>query len=128
MTHISSVHLCNVEPGGVKTNYASSSFKMMEQRHPAYSDPSFPTNVLFTYMTDPTSRESWADPHAVAAAMYKLVSRGQKIPIRLPLGSDSWEMIMSDIDSTKKQLLELKDLSSSTDSGSTADTLKNLSE
>jgi hypothetical protein len=28
---IMAVHLCNVEPGGVKTNYASTSFKMMER-------------------------------------------------------------------------------------------------
>ena len=126
MAEFLSVHLCNIEPGGVKTNYASSSFKMMEQRHPAYSDPSFPTNVLFSFMTDPKSRESWAEPQSVAAAMYTLVRRGQKIPIRLPLGSDSWEVIMADIDTTKKELLGLKDLSASVDAQSSADALKSL--
>jgi hypothetical protein len=101
---------------------------MMEHRHPAYNDPSFPTNVLFAYMTDPKTREGWAEPLSVAAAMYKLVGQGRKIPLRLPLGSDSWQMIMADIDSTKNELLELKDLSSSIDTGGSADTLKNLSK
>lgn len=127
-TYIVTVHLCAIEPGGVRTNYAASSFKMMEKRHPAYSDPSFPTNVLFSYMTDPKSRESWAQPRSVAAAMYKLVSRGQKIPIRLPLGSDSWQMIMADIDSTKDELLTLKDLSSSVGNEASADSLRDLNE
>lgn len=120
------VHLCNVEPGGVKTNYASTSFKMMERRHPAYSDPSSPTNILFAHMTDPKARETWADPEAVAAAMYKLVSRGQKIPIRLPLGSDSWEMIMADIERTKVELEGLKELSVRVGSEAGAESLKSL--
>lgn len=98
----------------------------MESRHPAYADPSCPTNVLLAYMTDPKSRETWAEPHSIAAAMYKLVSRGEKIPIRLPLGSDSWEMIMADVDATKKELESLKELSSSVGSEATVDSLKGL--
>lgn len=111
----------------MKTNYASTSFKMTERRHPAYKDPAFPTNVLFAHMTDPKAREGWANPESVAAAMYELVSRGQRIPIRLPLGSDSWEMIMADIDKTKKELQELKELSGSVGSERSADAVKNLS-
>jgi hypothetical protein len=60
--------------------------------------------------------------------MYKLVSRGQKIPIRLPLGSDSWNMIMADIENTKVELEELKDLSVSVSSGASVESLKNLKE
>ena len=126
MLTIMTVHLCNVEPGGVKTNYASSSLKMMEHRHPAYSDPSFPTNVLFAHMTDPSARESWAEPEGLAAAMYKLVSRGQKLPIRLPLGSDSWSMIMADIEATKAELEGLKELSVSVGFDASAESLKRI--
>ena len=107
------VHLCNVEPGGVKTKYATSSLKMMEERHPAYGDPSYPTNALLSYMTDPKSRETWAEPGAVAAAMYKIVSRGERIPIRVPLGVDAWSMIMADIRNVGKELEEMKKLSES---------------
>ncbi|OBT62582.1 hypothetical protein VE03_07371 [Pseudogymnoascus sp. 23342-1-I1] len=106
------VHLSNIEPGGVKTNYATSSLKKMaEGRHPAYSDPTYPTNALLGYMGKEENRSSWAEPDAIAAAMYRLVSRGQRIPIRVPLGADAYGMITMDIDSIKKDLDELKEIS-----------------
>ena len=85
----------------------------MEKRHPAYSNPRYPTNALFSYMTDPKSRETWAEPEAIAAAMYQIVSRGERIPIRVPLGSDAWSMIMADIEGVKKELEDMKELSTS---------------
>lgn len=110
---LDAVHLCNIEPGGVKTNYAGSSLKMMEKRHPAYSDPSYPTNALLAFMLDPKSSETWAEPSAIAEAMYRIVSRGEPIPIRVPLGSDAWSMIVADVEKTKKDLEGLKSLSMS---------------
>jgi len=43
--------------------------------------------------------------------MYSLVSAGKRIPIRLPLGADSFGMISMDIESVKKDLEEFKGLS-----------------
>ncbi|CAJ2509045.1 Uu.00g140710.m01.CDS01 [Anthostomella pinea] len=105
------IHLCNIEPGGVKTNYATSSLKRMAKSHPAYDQPHYPANALTAYMMDPKNCEMWAEPTAIAAAIHKLVSRGQKIPIRVPLGADAWGMINMDIDNIKKELEELKDIS-----------------
>ena len=83
----------------------------MAERHPAYADPSYPTNVMLSYMFSEKLRETWAEPSAIAAAIYVVVSRGQRIPIRVPLGSDSWGMIAKDLEDTKKDLDELKDIS-----------------
>ncbi|KFY26652.1 hypothetical protein V493_03959 [Pseudogymnoascus sp. VKM F-4281 (FW-2241)] len=106
------VHLCNIEPGGVKTNYATSSLKTMAKgRHPAYADPAYPTNALLEYMGKEENRSSWAEPDAIAAAMYRLISRGQRIPIRVPLGADAYGMITMDIESIKNDLEEFKDIS-----------------
>ncbi|KFY51030.1 hypothetical protein V496_08991 [Pseudogymnoascus sp. VKM F-4515 (FW-2607)] len=106
------IHLCNIEPGGVKTNYATSSLKTMANgRHPAYADPTHPTNVLLGYMGKEENRSSWAEPDAIAAAMYRLVSRGQRIPIRVPLGADAYGMITMDIESIRKDLDEFKEIS-----------------
>lgn len=58
--HIYLVHLTNIEPGGVKTNYATSSLKPTAKRHPAYSDPSAPTNQLLGYMQSEQGRSMWA--------------------------------------------------------------------
>ncbi|PWY90099.1 NAD(P)-binding protein [Aspergillus heteromorphus CBS 117.55] len=107
------IHLCNIEPGGVKTNYATSSAKMMANgRHPAYAaDPSYPTNMLLGYKSRPESRSSWAEPEAVAGALYRLVSRGERIPIRVPLGADSYGMISMEVEKIRRELEELKEIS-----------------
>ncbi|RMJ24445.1 3-oxoacyl- acyl-carrier-protein reductase [Aspergillus sp. HF37] len=106
------IHLCNIEPGGVKTNYATSSLKTIANgRHPAYAAPNFPTNALLGYMGKEENRSSWAEPNAIAAAMYCLISRGQRIPIRAPLGADAHGMMTMDLENIRKDLDELKEIS-----------------
>lgn len=105
------VHLCLIEPGGIKTNYATSSLKHMAERHPSYADSSYPTNIILSYMLQEENRSAWAEPSELAEAIYLVISRGQRIPIRVPLGSDAWGMIMKDLADTKKDLDELKDIS-----------------
>lgn len=110
--HLFLVHLSNIEPGGVKTNYATTSLKMMARgRHPAYSDPMAGTNAMLSYIGQEESRSAWAEPDAIAVAMYRLVSRGQRIPIRVPLGADSFGMISADLQEIQKDLDEVKDIS-----------------
>lgn len=114
------VHLYNIEPGGVKTSYATSSLKTMpKDRQPAYAGPTFPTNTLLEYMGKEENRSSWTEPSAIAAAMYCLVSRGQRIPIRVLLGPDAHGMMMMmtimmmmmDFENTRKDLEGLKEIS-----------------
>ncbi|KAL8668514.1 MAG: hypothetical protein Q9168_006861 [Polycauliona sp. 1 TL-2023] len=105
------IHLTNIEPGGVKTNYATSSLKPMAKRHSAYSHPSAPTNQLLSYMQSEQGRSMWAEPSALAAAIYQVVGRGSRIPIRVPLGADAWGMINADLEEIKKDLEELKEVS-----------------
>ena len=105
------VHLINIEPGGVKTNYATSSLKPMAKRHSAYSDPSAPINQLLGYMQSEQGRGMWAEPSALAVAIYHVVSRGLRISIRIPLGSDAWGLISKDLEDIRKDLEELKDVS-----------------
>ncbi|KAI1343500.1 NAD(P)-binding protein [Xylariaceae sp. FL0016] len=105
------IHLCNIEPGGVKTNYVTSSLKKMVSRHPAYADPSYPANLLRSYLEREENRAAFADAGDVAAAMYRVVSRGQRIPIRVALGPDSFGMISREIDNVKRDLDEMKEIS-----------------
>ncbi|OOF95486.1 hypothetical protein ASPCADRAFT_36112, partial [Aspergillus carbonarius ITEM 5010] len=106
------VHLCNIEPGGVKTNYATTSLKTMAKgRHPAYADPTYPTSVLLEYKSKEENRRLWAEPDAIAKAIYRLVSRGERIPIRVPLGADARGMILMELEGVKRDLEELEELS-----------------
>ncbi|RAL14475.1 SDR family oxidoreductase [Aspergillus homomorphus CBS 101889] len=106
------IHLCNIEPGGVKTNYATTSLKtMVNGRHPAYADPSYPTNTLVEYMSHEENRRSWAEPEAIARGMVAVVSRGARIPIRVPLGADAFGMISLELESIRRDLGEVKGIS-----------------
>ncbi|KAI5924906.1 NAD(P)-binding protein [Camillea tinctor] len=120
------IHLCNIEPGGVKTNYATTSLQHMAKRHPAYADPSYPTNQLLAYVVNEDNHKTWAKPQEIAAAMYHIVSRGQRIPIRVPLGSDSYSLITKDLEENRKLLDELKELSLSVGDGRQPDTIRFL--
>lgn len=62
-------------------------------------------------MQSEQSRSMWAEPSALAAAIYHVVGRGLRIPIRVPLGADAWGMISKDLEDVKKDLDELKDIS-----------------
>ncbi|KAF3808505.1 putative oxidoreductase [Colletotrichum gloeosporioides] len=105
------IHLSIIEPGGVKTNYATSSLKMMKGRHPAYSDPSFPANALLGYIQSEQGRSTWTEPRDLAVAIYAVVSSGNRVPIRVPLGPDAWGLLNSDLESIRKDLDEFKNLS-----------------
>ena len=97
----------------MKTNYATTSMNHIKSRHPAYSDPSSIINQLLGYMANDESRDTWAEPSDIAAVTHALVSRGQRLPIRLPLGPDSWFLLNSDLESTRKDMEEFKELSTS---------------
>ncbi|EQB44997.1 hypothetical protein CGLO_16183 [Colletotrichum gloeosporioides Cg-14] len=105
------IHLSIIEPGGVKTNYATSSLKMMKGRHPAYSDPSSPANALLGYIQSEQGRSTWTEPRDLAVAIYAVVSSGNRVPIRVPLGPDAWGLLNSDMESIRKDLDEFKNLS-----------------
>lgn len=120
------VHLCSVEPGGVKTNYATSSLKPMAQRHPAYADPNLGANQMLGSITSEQGRATWAEPSALAAATYLVVSRGERIPIRVPLGSDAWGLVAKDLEDTKNDLSDIKDLSVSVGDAKQLESIKFL--
>ncbi|KAI1357558.1 short-chain dehydrogenase [Xylaria arbuscula] len=120
------IHLCSLEPGGVKTNYATSSMKHIANDHPAYADPNYPANQLLNHLASEQGRALWAEPSALATGVYQIVSRGQRIPIRVPLGADAWGMIARDIEDVKKDLEDVKDISMSVGDARQLDTIKFL--
>jgi NADP-dependent 3-hydroxy acid dehydrogenase YdfG len=92
------IHFLIVEPGGVKTKYAVTSTKKAEEAETeseAYLDPNLPANVLRAYIKDPKSTGNWAEVDKVIEVLYGFVERGGDLPLRLPLGSDSWNMQVS---------------------------------
>lgn len=104
------IHFSLIEPGGVKTDYATRSMISISP-HPAYSAPDTPARILEQYMKDPNALKNWADVDAVANAMYSVVASGKEIPLRIPLGPDAWGMLKAENERNGQQLEQYKELS-----------------
>lgn len=119
------IHVLCVEPGGVKTRYAETSTGGLDAKNrlPAYTDPELPTNLLLKYKDSPAATANWAEPDKVVQVLYKFVEDGGEIPLRLPLGSDSWGMQKRAHEQGLKELERVKSISLST---SGAEQLKSL--
>lgn len=104
------VNFCLVEPGMVKTNFESTS-KDRIPPHPGYAAPGTPRVVLAEYVGQHMSKGLGAAPELVAQTIYGIATRGAKVPLRLPLGSDCWGLARSKFAGLVDELDALKEQS-----------------
>lgn len=104
------MHFCLIEPGGVDTNYATTSTQHIAP-HPAYAAKDTPARVLEGFIENDEVRKGWATAEEVAGAMYTIVTREQKMPLRLPLSHDSWNLLKGAAVQAVEALDEVKDIS-----------------
>lgn len=90
------IHFITAEPGGVKTDYMQKSVVLAE-RHPAYADdPAGATNHLLGMMKNKAMIDNFPEPERLVEVIVDAVKNGIDglgIPLRLPLGADSWSLI-----------------------------------
>ena len=98
-----------LEPGGIKTEYAGASM-VYTDRHPAYAGPESATSQLLAYLSNPDATANWGEAASVARVLVDAVSRqGEKpLPLRLPVGSDAYAMIVAENENITKELAEWK--------------------
>ena len=98
-----------LEPGGIKTKYAGTSTSSVK-RHPAYEGLEYPTSQLLAYLGNPEACANWGEAADVAQAVFNAVSnRGDRaLPLRLPMGSDAYSMMMAKTEAVAKELSEWK--------------------
>jgi len=100
------IHLTSTLPGGVKTNYFQNSV-VFTDRHPAYLKPSLPTNQMQAMYKMPGISDMFPEPARLVETVVEVVKNGigeLGIPLRLPLGGDSWTIVKH---ATEKSLTEL---------------------
>ncbi|KAK6604286.1 short chain dehydrogenase [Botrytis cinerea] len=104
-----------IEPGAVKTNYATSSVVKVPA-HPAYTDPSSGTRQLEAFLDNHSFRDYMAEPERVAQIIIEAAELEKKgeMPLRLPVGPDSWSFIKAKYQGELGALEKVKDLSWST--------------
>jgi NAD(P)-dependent dehydrogenase (short-subunit alcohol dehydrogenase family) len=105
------IHISSVQPGGTTTEYLDGSLKTMATRHPAYAAPGMPTNFMFGLLGNQDLRKGFSSADDIARGMWELLTRGRKIPMRVPLGKDSWDAVMGETESVKKELEDHREFS-----------------
>jgi len=110
VTNKAIVHFTIAEPGGIDTNYATSSMSTLA-KHPAYDAPDSPARMLAAYVDNPEARKTWSRPEAMSKAIYKMASRGRPVPVRFPLGAVAWEVLRGKAESTVEEFVENRSLS-----------------
>ncbi|CAG7932479.1 unnamed protein product [Penicillium olsonii] len=85
------VNFCIVEPSGVKTNFEGHSRANIVP-HPAYKDESMPARKLEKYVDAGRKLGVGMEPAALAEVLFMIASRGERVPLRLPLGAVSWKL------------------------------------
>ncbi|KAI0906665.1 retinol dehydrogenase 8 [Ustulina deusta] len=107
------IHLSVLEPGGTSTEYLGRSFKTTATRHPAYAAPDMPTNQMLGLLGNMDIRKGFSSADDIARGMWELLTRGEKIPIRVPLGKDSWGAVVDEAGKVKAELEALGGFSAS---------------
>jgi len=104
-----------LEPGGVKTEFTKRSMEFTTP-HPAYKDPTSPARLLEKYIQEGGADAQSSTPERVAEVVFDVIVKQDEraLPLRLPLGVDSYGMIMAKLHQTEKDMIEWKDISEST--------------
>lgn len=105
------VNFCIIEPSGVKTNFEGHS-KANTKPHPAYAGDTMPARILEKYVQmGIKSGMGMLEPSGIAEAIYKIANRGERVPLRVPLGPTAWKMIKSKHEAALEELEKVKEVS-----------------
>ncbi|KAK2059584.1 hypothetical protein LY76DRAFT_592190 [Colletotrichum caudatum] len=104
------INFCILEPSGVKTNFEGHS-KARTAPHPAYAGADMPARVLDRYVEMGVKSGALTEPEAIAEAIYSIASRGERVPLRVPLGGPAWDFIRQKCELGLADLDEVKELS-----------------
>lgn len=105
------INFCIIEPSGVKTNFEGHG-KAHTAPHPAYTAPDMPARMLEKWVNmGIRSGIGMLEPTAIAEIIYMIASRGEKVPLRLPLGPTAWKLIRQKYEGFLRDLDAVKDIS-----------------
>ncbi|PLB51425.1 NAD(P)-binding protein [Aspergillus steynii IBT 23096] len=103
------INFCIVEPSGVKTNFEGHS-KANTKPHPDYTDD-MPARKLAAWVSKGIQAGMGLEPSAVAETLFTVARRGERVPLRLPLGATCWKMAKSRYESSLAELEAIKGIS-----------------
>ncbi|KAI1111393.1 retinol dehydrogenase 8 [Nemania sp. NC0429] len=106
------IHFSILQPGGTSTEYLGSSFKTFATRHPAYAAPHLATNGMMGLLQNMDLRAGFSSADDIARGMWELLTRGERIPLRVPLGKSAWDVVANEAQIREKEYAGLQEFSS----------------
>ncbi|KAL4976612.1 NAD(P)-binding protein [Aspergillus desertorum] len=103
-------NFCLIEPGAVKTNFETCSKKHIAP-HPAYADPSMPSRMLDAFVEQNLATGAGVDAEDLAKLLFHIASRGEKVPIFLPVSTTATALITGALRARLAIVEEVKELS-----------------
>ena len=79
--------------------------------HEAYTAPDMPARKLESYVKKGLESGAGIEPVAIAKVLYKIASRGDKVPLRLPIGNTALMLIRMKLEAQLQDLEIFKELS-----------------
>jgi short-subunit dehydrogenase len=101
-----------VEPAAVKTNFEGHSKKNIAP-HTAYNSPKMPARMLEKYDNAGLKQGVGMEPEDVARVLYEVASKGEKVPLHLPLSMNAFGLIKGAFEERLKALEGVKGISGS---------------
>ncbi|PVH75497.1 NAD(P)-binding protein, partial [Cadophora sp. DSE1049] len=90
------IRILIAEPDAIKSTAFNTNILAQRAIHPAYSDPDCPTNKTRQWLAKPNLEEDFTPADEMARTLIEAVGK-DSMPLRLPLGQDSWDAIYKDI-------------------------------
>ncbi|KFA55957.1 hypothetical protein S40293_04038 [Stachybotrys chartarum IBT 40293] len=104
------IHLSCIEPGGTKSNFVTGSMEWLAP-HPAYQAADTPGRLMEGYVRNPNSQTTFTPAENIAAGMYRVVSLGSIIPVRVPLSKAAWMIVKTEAEEVVREMDAVKELS-----------------
>ena len=101
-----------IEPAAVKTEFEGHSKKNIAP-HPAYENPKMPARLLQKYVDAGLKQGVGMEPEDVARVLYEVASKGENIPLHLPLSINAFGLIKGAFEGRLRALEEVKEVSAS---------------
>ncbi|KAH6639282.1 hypothetical protein C7974DRAFT_305812 [Boeremia exigua] len=106
------IAFCIIEPAAVKTNFEGHS-KKNTAPHPAYADPKMPTRMLQKYVDAGLKQGVGMEQEEVARVLYEVASKGEKVPLHLPLSMNAFGLIKGAFEGRLRALDDVEEVSGS---------------
>lgn len=104
------VNFCLIEPGAVKTNFETTSKKVIKP-HEAYAGADMPSRMLDAFVEQNLDAGAGVEAGDLANLLFHVASRNEKVPLFLPVSTTAVHLINAKLQGRLQELEAVQELS-----------------